>query len=240
MERRRDLPEEDGEVVAGYGALGLPFESGHVLAFRRVVATSLGPPSVSVWHRDPEGRWTFYVNVEPSRSCARFFGAAVDEVVVTDIAMGWTGPHTLSLSIPHHRMHWGLRIWATPFTRALNAGLGVLPEATWRSPTALRLLGPPSGWLLGVGGMELTGRLPSRQSYRMRPHSIWRVEGSAAVVGGRELGRTTRLDEQPHIGGVPVANGGVFAFGDAVQEPFDPSRHVGLTEGGGRVRREGG
>lgn len=236
-ERRRRLPPEEGEVSSGYGVLGLPFQSGHVLAFRRVVAASVGPPSVSVWHRDPRGFWTFYVNVDPWKSCARYFGAAVDDVVVTEIRLAWTGPNTLSLSIPSQRMHWGLRIWKTPLTRGLNGALRLLPSAAWRSRPGLRLLGPVAGRILGVGGLELAGRMPNGQRYRMRPGSVWRVEGSAAVVGGTELGRTGPLAEQPRLGTFPVANGGLFAFGSAVHEPFDPARHAdagGLDPARGR------
>lgn len=225
--------------MSGYGALGLPFESGHVLAFRRIVAATVGP-SVSVWHRDPDGRWTFYVDVEPHHSCARFFAPVLERVAVTDIGISWTGPHTLSLTLPAHRMHWGLRIWRTPLTRALNGAMGLLPERVWESTGALRALGPVAGRLLGVGGLEMAGRLPNGQAYRMRPRSVWRVEGSVAVVAGRELGRSMALAEQPCLGGFPVPNGGLFAFGGAVHEPFDPDRHLEPAASGMGVSRDGG
>jgi hypothetical protein len=56
-EDRPALPAGDGERFADHGVLGLPFASGHVLAMRRCLASSIGPGSTSVWHRHPAGRW---------------------------------------------------------------------------------------------------------------------------------------------------------------------------------------
>jgi hypothetical protein len=53
------LPAGGGERFAGYGVMGLPFRSGHVLAMRRFPASSIGPACTSVWHRSPDGRWVF-------------------------------------------------------------------------------------------------------------------------------------------------------------------------------------
>ncbi len=56
--RRADhaaLPPGDGERFAGFGIMGLPFASGHVLALRRF-ATSIGPSYSSVGHRSPDGK----------------------------------------------------------------------------------------------------------------------------------------------------------------------------------------
>ncbi len=239
MERRRRLPDSPGEHVTGYGALGLPFESGHVLAFRRVVAASPGSPGISLWHREPSGRWTFYVNVEPRASCARFFGSAVDELVVTDIELAWTGPYTLTLAVPRHRMQWGLRLWQSPATWMTNRLLAGLPGAVWSSPGLLRAMEPAAVRLLGVAGLALTGTLPNGQAFRARPTSLWRVEGSVAVVRGEELGRTRPLAEAPTVGGFPVANGGLMGFGRSVQEPFDPERHAGILSREGAARRDG-
>ena len=41
------------ERFSGYGVMGLPFRSGHVLALRRFPVTSVGPGYTSVWWRDP-------------------------------------------------------------------------------------------------------------------------------------------------------------------------------------------
>ena len=44
------LPSGGEERFAGYGVMGLPFASGHVLAMRRFPASSIGPGYSSVWH----------------------------------------------------------------------------------------------------------------------------------------------------------------------------------------------
>jgi hypothetical protein len=63
------LPSGGGDRFAGYVVIG-SFRSGHVLAFRRFPPSSLGPGYTSIWHRDPNGRWTFYSTVAPGRSCS--------------------------------------------------------------------------------------------------------------------------------------------------------------------------
>ena len=47
------------ERFRGYGVMGLPFESGHVLGLRRFPVSSIGPDYTSIWHRSPDGRWSF-------------------------------------------------------------------------------------------------------------------------------------------------------------------------------------
>jgi hypothetical protein len=59
LERHSDLPPGSEERFFGYGVMGLPFRSGHVLGLRRFPASSIGPGYRSVWHRDPNGGWTF-------------------------------------------------------------------------------------------------------------------------------------------------------------------------------------
>ena len=79
METEPTLPPGDDERFVGYGVMAQPFASGHVLALRRFVATSVGPAYTAVWHRDPDGRWTFRITGEPLQCCNRYFGSAVDE-----------------------------------------------------------------------------------------------------------------------------------------------------------------
>src|SRR4051794_27060033 len=50
-EQSPQLPRGGDERFAGYGVMGLPFDSGHVLAMRRFPASSVGPAYSSVWHR---------------------------------------------------------------------------------------------------------------------------------------------------------------------------------------------
>src|SRR3990172_1211308 len=81
IERAPELPRGDGERFGGYGVMGAPFCSGHVLAMRRFTASSVGAGYTSVWHRDPGGAWTFYADVDPLEACTRYFvggGSGVD------------------------------------------------------------------------------------------------------------------------------------------------------------------
>src|SRR5215217_2031268 len=87
LETAAPLPQGTEERFNGYGVMGLPFRSGHVLALRRFPASSVGPGYTSVWHRNPAGDWVFYANVAPRQACTRFFGATVMDAVQTDITL---------------------------------------------------------------------------------------------------------------------------------------------------------
>ena len=55
IERDTFVPSGPGDVFSGYGVIGLPFRSGHVLALRRFFASSLGPPYTSISASRPGG-----------------------------------------------------------------------------------------------------------------------------------------------------------------------------------------
>ena len=59
LESTLSLPPGTQERFSGYGLMGLPLRSGHVLAMRRFGASSVGPGYASVWHRSPDGAWSF-------------------------------------------------------------------------------------------------------------------------------------------------------------------------------------
>jgi len=189
LERSRVPPRGDGDRTVGYGTPGVSYGSGDVLAFRRATCSSFGPPFTSVWHRDPEGRWTFYVNVEPSRSCPRFYGPAVDHVVVTDIDLRWTGIDVVCLAVPGRRIGWSLRMKGTLPTRLVNGLSRLVPGPVWAVPGVPDLVGRVAGRLLGARGIRLSGTVPSGWRYGVEALRVWRVEGSAAVIDGRELGQ---------------------------------------------------
>src|SRR5512135_1078176 len=91
IEQSRSVPAGEGDRFAGYAVIGLPFASGHVLSLRRFPASSVGPGYTSVWHRDPEGYWTFYSTVAPEQGCSRYFGSEVGKNVVMPIQIEWQG-----------------------------------------------------------------------------------------------------------------------------------------------------
>ncbi len=68
LESAPQLPDGADERFSGYGVMGLPFRSGHVLALRRFPASSIGPGYTSVWHRDPDGAWTFFATASPRQT----------------------------------------------------------------------------------------------------------------------------------------------------------------------------
>src|ERR1700759_379700 len=84
------LPDGDDERFAGFGVMGLPFDSGHYLALRHFPTASFAPAYLSVWHRDPAGSWTFYATTPAEQSCARYFSSATDnDAVQCDIEIEW-------------------------------------------------------------------------------------------------------------------------------------------------------
>ena len=56
--------------------MGVPYSGGHYLAFRDMLASSVGKPYRAIWHRDPTGRWTIFTTTDPDASCPRYFGSA--------------------------------------------------------------------------------------------------------------------------------------------------------------------
>lgn len=234
MEGDRTLPAGGDERVSGYGVLALPFASGDLLAFRRVTASSIGPPFAEVWHRDPEGRWTFFVDAEPGRTSPRWFGEAACSVVVTEVAVRWRRAREVAVSVPSRRLEWGVRLRSTTTTglsgRIARRGLE-LPGR--RAPA---LAAGVVGRLLGAGRMPSVGVTPNGQAFRFVPSALWSVEGSAAIVEGRELGPVGPLERQARLGDFWLPNAGLFALGTSRFEPFDPSRHRNGTPAGGIVR----
>ena len=93
VQRIPSLPPEQDDHFYGYGVMGLPFASGHVLAMRKM-HSSVGPKYQSVWHRRPDGAWTMWSDVDPSQSCQRYWGndlllsAALSEDVRVTAAAG--------------------------------------------------------------------------------------------------------------------------------------------------------
>jgi hypothetical protein len=225
LEEKRHLFNESWERFRGYGVMGLPFASGHVLAFRRMADSSLGPAFTSIWHRDPAGTWTMMVSEDPWLTCPRFFGSAVDRVVHTEIDLSWDEPMRLSLRVPEERVQWGIRLSSDFFTRSMSWAGRVMPGRVRRSRWVLGPLGRLGGRILGLGHLSLAGVSPNGQRYVAFPRLLWRIEASAAVVNGQELGPIGPLPRQARLGQFPIPNGGVFAFGEAAFERLDRSRH---------------
>ena len=114
IEKSGKLPEGDDERFTGYGLMGVPFRSGHVLCLRRFPVTSIGRGYTSVWHRDPGGCWTLIQDVPPQNGCSRYFGSAVDRSLVQDILLsrslmlgrcGFQKPSIFTLCLSAAKIH---------------------------------------------------------------------------------------------------------------------------------------
>ncbi len=209
------LPNGRDERFAGYGIMGLPFASGHVLAMRRFAASSVGPGYTSVWHRDPAGRWTFWQDQPPEQACSRYFSAALAETRRVPIDLAWTGPATLRLDVPDVGFSWTSTLRSSPVTSALKAVGRVLPERLWTSDAVLALLGPVAGAALRAGSVELTGTAPNGQHFVANPLRVWLVAHAAAALGDTDLGPIGPLDQQAALGDFHIPQRGIFAIGRA-------------------------
>jgi hypothetical protein len=230
LEQGAELPSGNEERFVGYAVLGVPFTSGHVLAMRRFPATSLGEGYTSVWHRDPQGRWTIYTDVPPQLSCPRYFGSALAEAGVRDIEIAWRGPRHFTVSIeedPH--LDWHLTLAATPVTRLMNAMGSVLPDSLWHQEAVLKPMGKVAGLVLRAGRLPLAGQVPNGQRFMGYPLRIWVIQSSMARMGDQDLGEVSPLPVQTRLGDFWIPQRGIFAIVHAFFEPLDPARHALTT-----------
>ncbi len=229
LERSPALPSGSDERFNGYGVMGLPFKSGHVLALRRFPATSVGPGYSSVWHRAPDGRWTFYADAAPRQSCTRYFGELASAALEAEIRLTWEGPLHLRAVVPAIPLNWEIHLTSTAATRLMTAAGRLLPEAAWRSPAVLAGMGAIAGRMLRVGRVVLRGRVPNGQRFIANPRLLWTVSHSRAVLAGEDLGAPGPVRPQAHLEEFWIPQRGMFAVGQARFESFDPSRHSART-----------
>jgi hypothetical protein len=220
------LPNGTGERFSGYGVMGLPFRSGHVLALRRFPASSIGPGYTSVWHRAPSGDWTFYQDVPPEQACPRYFGPRLRRSLEWTIQVRWTGASAFSVEVDGGRVvRWDVRLAAPPSIRAMNVLASIMPDALWHNEVALRAMGAMARRMLGTGRMVLAGRAPSGQHFNANPLVAWAIPSSRARVEGVDIGELGPLPEQEHLGDFWIPQRGLFVIGQAFFEPLDPTRH---------------
>lgn len=215
-----------GERFGGYGVMGLPFASGHVLALRRFPASSLAEPYTSVWHRDPSGRWSMYQDVPAEQACPRYFDAAVDRTIPAEIDLAWTGPNTMQVTA--EGLQWRVSMTTTGMTRTMNAIAGRMPAGAWSSPTVLRMMGRVAGAAMKVGRVGLQGTSPNGQRFQAHPLRVWMASDSTATIDGQDLGPPGPLAEQARLGDFWIPQRGVFAIGRSFFEDFDPTRHTAV------------
>lgn len=223
--QKPSLPAGDDERFVGFGVMGLPFASGHYLALRDFPATSFAPSYRSVWHRDPDGQWTFYATTPGPQSCARYFSSATaHDAVQCDIDVGWVTPWSLSVVIPGW-LAWQIDIRAT-FSTWLMSNIGAhLPSGARTNHAVLGALGRAAGPMLHAGQLRLAGTAPNGQRFMIAPARVWAVAASHAVLGDVDLGPIGPLRRQARLAGFRAPQRGLFVVGSGHFEAFDPARH---------------
>ena len=233
IEDNRTLPSGNDERVYGYAVMGMPFESGEMLAMRRWVASSFGPPYDAVWHRNADGEWGIFVNAPLEVSCPRFFGSAASESRVGAIDIAWPGPETMVVDLDGGLIHWEVSLVSTFSTRMMNAMAAPMPDFLWRSAKLLGAMGRMAGPMLRAGKMGMAGLVPNGQRFLANPMRIWMVGDSKATVEGRDMGMPGAAGPQDHLADFWVPQKGIFAVGAFHAEALDPARHLVATSKAG-------
>jgi hypothetical protein len=215
LERHAELPPGPEERFFGYGVMGLPFQSGHVLGLRRFPASSIGPGYRSVWHRDPHGLWTFYQDQPAELACTRYFGAEVDEVRQGPIRIDWSGPRRFDVRAGDGDLEWMVELRSTPVTHLLNGIGSLLPARAWRSPSVLAVMSGVAATALRAGRVRLVGQTPNGQRFAANPLVMWVASASAATVAGTDLGEMGPAPEQARLGDFAIPQRGMFVIGRA-------------------------
>jgi hypothetical protein len=211
------------DAVHGYGVIGLPFRSGHVLALL-LRSSKLNPTYTSIWHRDPVNRWTFYSTAAPDCSCARYFGAQVHRNVVTPINLEWMTPWTLRVRIGVE-LTWQVTLRSSTMTRLFNTIVPLIPKRVWRMRAMHRAVGLGVDVVYGTGRMNLTGRTPNGNRFVMHPRQLWLIDESTARVSGHDVGPPGPLDEQTALEDMRLPQRGLLAV-TSVRLERRPDRRV--------------
>lgn len=209
------MPEERS---VGYGVIGQSFASGDSLALWRCSASSAGPPYTAVWHRDATGVWTLFADVGPERGVPPLFAHRLGPVVMDSIAVSWTGPSHLVVTVREAGLVWSVALATTVATRVLSALTGRLPGQGWSERRALRWVGPLAGWTLGLGRVRLHGRTLGGLSVRLSPRTIRRARTTRAAVRGRDLGLVRDGGRPERLGDFRIPARGIFAVGELCVE----------------------
>ncbi len=219
------LPAGDDERFVGFGVMGLPFANGNYLALRQFPATSFSPGYRSVWHRDPDGIWTFYATTPGPQSCARFFSSATpSDAVQCGVDLAWVTPWSLYVGIPG-LLEWYIDLRSTFPTRLMSAVGERLPARAWTNPAALGVLGRVAGPALRAGRVRLSGIAPNGQRFMIAPARLRAVAHSRAVLREADLGPVGPLRRQAHLAGFRPPQRGLFVVGSGHFERFDATRH---------------
>ncbi|MFW0787880.1 hypothetical protein AAFP35_25575 [Gordonia sp. CPCC 206044] len=214
LQAHPELATGSDERFAGYGVMGMPFATGHYLALRDMVASSIGPSFRSVWHRDPEGQWTFHTTIDPERSCPRYFGSDGAVKRVGQITLDWADDWTLEVGVDD-ALRWRIELGASPATRMMTSMGAALPSGAWNSTAVLGSMGPMARAVLRSGRIRLCGETPNGPRYRAAPLHVWRVTNSRAHDRTETFGAPAPLDVPIRLGDFWLPQRGLFFVGRA-------------------------
>ena len=195
--------------------MGLTFASGHVLAMRRFAASSVGPGYTSVWHRAPDGKWTFWQDQPDEHACPRYFSQALSGTNTVDVALGWPDEATLRIDVPDVGLTWTASMSTNASTRVMNALGRAMPDRAWRSPAVLKAMGPVAGIALRAQKVAMVGTSPNGNEFIANPQRIWVIDESSAQLDGVDLGPVGPLSAQARLGDFWIPQRGIFAIGRA-------------------------
>jgi hypothetical protein len=208
---RRPSALVGAEHVRGFGVPAIAFSSGHVLGLRAFAQTDFGPYR-SVWHREPKGAWTIYVDgVDINEACPRYFGTALRSSHAARIDIEWRGPVELTVRMTAPHLEWLVRLRSSPVTVAMNALLPLIGDRVWRTPAVPRTFERLAKRLLGAADMLAT--VPNGHLHLLAPQRMFLVATSRAVFAGQDLGTPIRARENPRIGAWRLPAIPVFAIG---------------------------
>jgi hypothetical protein len=163
-----------------------------------------------VWHRDPEGHWTFYSTLAPEWACSRYFGSEVERNVVLPIDIQWLAPAQF-LVVAENALTWEVALVESRASRVMNQAARWLPESWWRKPFALSLMGTVSRLALGTGRINLSGRTPNGHEFVANPRQVWLIKSSRAIIRGVDVGAPGPLMQAARLGDFVIPQRGVFA-----------------------------
>src|SRR5207244_5506788 len=134
------------------------------------------------------------------KACPGYFGAAAEESRSARINLTWTGPMDLEVTVDGLELRWTMSLTEPAYLRALNAASSRLPEAAWRSPVLVRGMELMASVVLGMGDVQLAGRVPSGHWATVTPRRLYFVRSAHAELAGLDLGSTVKATAPPTLG----------------------------------------
>ncbi len=217
------------EQLTGWAILSAPFESGDVLGFRCFPFSDFVPYR-SIWHCDPAGDWSVYVDGPALEiGCPRWWGPGLRNASLAQISIEWLGPTRLHIAMPEPELDWTMDFEARASETMMNGMSRAMPAATWR-PRPLRAMREVMArGLLRMGRIKLDGLLPTGAAAVLMPDFVYSIEASQAVFASRDLGRPVRAPVEPTVGEFPFPVRGALAIGDFRASIRDMREHDALA-----------